>query len=91
MVVNIHEKIGGFILDILVVTNSCSQKKYDEICEKRIKPSIDPQQKFFRLMIEGLFKSNKGNVTALSALPVSASTVKKKKFHFEEDITDVVE
>ena len=56
MVVNIHEKIGGFILDILVVTNSCSQKKYDEICEKRIKPSIDPQQKFFRLMIEGLFK-----------------------------------
>jgi glycosyltransferase, family 1 len=89
MVVNIHEKIGGFILDILVVTNSCSQKKYDEICEKRIKPSIDPQQKFFRLMIEGLFKSNKGNVTALSALPVSASTVKKKKFHFEEDITDV--
>lgn len=76
-------------MDILVVTNSCSQKKYDEICEKRIKPSIDPQQKFFRLMIEGLFKSNKGNVTALSALPVSASTVKKKKFHYEEDITDV--
>lgn len=75
-------------MDILVVTNSCSQKKYDEICEKRIKPSIDPQQKFFRLMIEGLFKSNKGNVTALSALPVSASTINQKKFSYEEDITD---
>lgn len=72
-------------MDILVVTNSCSQKKYDEICKKRIKPAIDPQQKFFRLMISGLAEANKGSVTALSALPVSASTIEQKTFDYEED------
>ena len=72
-------------MDILVVTNSCSQKKYEEICKKRIRPVIDPQQKFFRLMISGLSEANNGNVTALSALPVSASTFAQKTFFYEEE------
>ena len=72
-------------MDILVVTNSCSQKKYDEIRKKRIKPAIDPQQKFLRLMISGLSEANKESVMALSALPVSASTIKQKTFDYEED------
>ena len=72
-------------MDILVVTNSCSQKKYEEICKKRIRPVIDPQQKFFRLMISGLSEANNGDVTALSALPVSASTFAQKTFFYEEE------
>ena len=72
-------------VDILVVTNSCSQKKYEEICKMRIKPIIDPQQKFCRLMISGLSEANNGNVTAVSALPVSASTVAQKVFPCEEE------
>ncbi len=75
-------------MDILVVVNSCSQKKYEEICKKRIKSVIDPQQKFFRLMISGLSEANNGNVTALSALPVSASTVAQKTFSYEEEIDE---
>ncbi len=75
-------------MDILVVTNSCSQKKYEEICKKRIKPVIDPQQKFFRLMLSGLSEANDGKVMALSALPVSASTVKQKTFAYEEESDD---
>lgn len=75
-------------MDILVVTNSCSQKKYEEICKKRIRPVIDPQQKFCRLMISGLSEANNGNVTALSALPVSASTITQKTFYYEEEIDE---
>lgn len=41
---------------------------------------IDPQQKFFRLMISGLSEANNGKVFALSALPVSASTISQKSF-----------
>jgi glycosyltransferase involved in cell wall biosynthesis len=72
-------------VEILVVTNSCSQKKYEEIRKKRIRQVIDPQQKFFRLMISGLSEANNGNVTALSALPVSASTIVQKTFTYEEE------
>lgn len=72
-------------MDILVVTNSCSQKKYDEIRKKRIKPAIDPQQKFFRLMISGLSEASKESVMVLSALPVSASTIEQKMFDYEAD------
>lgn len=75
-------------MDILVVVNSCSQKKYEEICKKRIRPTIDPQQKFCRLMISGLSEANNGNVTALSALPVSASTVAQKTFSYEEEVDE---
>lgn len=72
-------------MEILVVTNSCSQKKYEEIRKKRIRQVIDPQQKFFRLMLSGLSEANNGNVTALSALPVSASTIAQKTFAYEEE------
>mgnify|MGYP004479112307 CR=1 FL=1 len=75
-------------MDILVVTNSCSQKKYSEICKNRIRAAIDPQQKFFRLLISGLSAVSEGNVVALSALPVSASTIKQKVFDYEADISD---
>ena len=64
-------------MDILVVTNSCSAEKYKEICKIRKIASIDPQQKFFRLMITGLGE-NESEVSAISALPVSGSSVKKK-------------
>lgn len=67
-------------MKMLVVTNSCSEKTYEQICKLRKKSIVDPQQKFFRLLIEGLSKNNGVEVTALSALPVSASTVKKYIF-----------
>jgi glycosyltransferase involved in cell wall biosynthesis len=72
-------------VDILVVANSCSSDKYEQICKMRKKATIDPQQKFFRLLVSGLKESNYGSVTVLSALPVSASTVQKKHFTLEDD------
>lgn len=72
-------------MDLLVVTNTCSAKKNLELNKKRKKRTIDPQQKFFRLFIEGLNYQQNVNVTVLSALPVSASTVEQKKFEYEEE------
>ena len=68
-------------MDILVVTNSCSDKTYQQVQRKRKRTIVDPQQKFFRLMIDGLAVNGHGNITAMSALPVSASTVDQYVFH----------
>ena len=72
-------------MEILVVTNSCSTKKYDEVCRMRKKAIVDPQQKFFHLMIQGLASIDGVNVKSLSALPVSASSVERKLFSLEDD------
>lgn len=73
---------------ILIVTNSCSENKYKFVCSKRKNAIIDPQQKFFRLFIEGLGEIPECDVEVLSALPVSASTVKKYVFKYDEETTN---
>lgn len=75
-------------MNILVVTNSCSAIKFKSVCGMREKNTLEPQQKFFRLFIEGLGKNEECNVTVLSALPISASTVKKYIFKYQNEITD---
>ena len=74
-------------MKILVVTNSCSEKKYKSVCEMRNKTVLDPQQKFFRLLIDGLGKIKNCEVEVLSALPVSSSTVKKYIFKYKSETT----
>lgn len=68
-------------MEILAVTSSCSEKMYQTVCKMRKQMIVDPQQKFFRLMLDGLASNEQVNVTAISALPVSASTVKQYVFH----------
>lgn len=75
-------------MKILVVTNSCSAKKYEEVCKLRYKTIVDPQQKFFRLFIDGLSRLDGVEVEVLSALPVSASTVNQKRFEYETEVTE---
>ena len=74
-------------MEILIASNSCSEKKYQQICGMRKKKLIDPQQKFFRLMIDGFAANPQANVTVASALPVSASTVNQYVFRKETEIT----
>lgn len=73
-------------MKILVVTNSCTDEKYKSICEIRKYKMIDPQQKFFRLFIDGLGQTDGCDIEVLSALPVSASTVDKYVFGYKQDI-----
>ena len=75
-------------MDILVVTNSCSDKTYQQIQRKRKRTIVDPQQKFFRLMIDGLAANKHSNITAASALPVSASTVDQYVFRGTAEKTE---
>lgn len=74
-------------MKILVVTNSCSEKKYQTVCNMRNKMIVDPQQKFFRLLIDGFGSLDDVEVEVLSALPVSASTVQQKRFKYETEVT----
>lgn len=72
-------------MNLLVVTNTCSARKNIELNKIRSRNTLDPQQKFFRLFIEGMGQQADVKTTVLSALPVSASTVKQKKFMYEEE------
>lgn len=74
-------------MKILMVTNSCSERMYQEICAMRKKSLVDPQQKFFRLLIEGLAKNDNCDIEVLSALPVSASTVNRYVFPYRTETT----
>ena len=74
-------------MKILVVTNSCSANKYEDVCKWRHKTIVDPQQKFFRLFVDGLSSLDAVEVEVLSALPVSASTVRQKRFEYEAEVT----
>mgnify|MGYP004508158367 CR=1 FL=1 len=67
-------------MEVLTMTNSCSEIMYKSVCQMRKQMIVDPQQKFFRLLIDGLAGNEMVNVTAASALPVSASTVKQYIF-----------
>lgn len=85
---NLNGTKGDGCLNILVVTNSCSNDLYQQIQQKRKHTFVDPQQKFFRLMIDGLAANDHSNITAVSALPVSASTVDQYVFHGTAEKTE---
>ena len=72
-------------MNILYISTSCSPRKYQEVYEMRTVKAIEPQQKFNALLIEGISKQSDVKVTALSALPVSASTCSVKYFQYEEE------
>ena len=74
-------------MKILVVTNSCSEEMYKKVCDLRTGKIVDPQQKFFRLLIDGLASVKGIDVEVMSALPVSASTVKQYVFGAKEEKT----
>ena len=84
----LERRIGVMIMKILVVTNSCSAKKYEEVCKLRHQTIVDPQQKFFRLFIDGLSMLDKVDVEVISALPVSSSTVHQKRFDYDTEVTE---
>lgn len=69
-------------MKIVFITSTCSQKKYTELFYARKEKIIDPAQKFFDQIIRGVANSEH-EVISIGALPVSASTIKKKLFRKE--------
>lgn len=72
-------------LKILFVTSSCSDNKYSSILKMRKSPVLDPQQKFFRLLMEGVANGYSNEVDCLSIPPISASTIDQAAFNAECD------
>ena len=58
--------------EVLLVSGLCSTSKYRWITEIRTVPSLDPAQRMFQAIAEGLTE-NGCNVTCISALPMGTS------------------
>ena len=58
--------------EVLLVSGLCSTSKYRWITEIRTVPSLDPAQRMFQAIAEGLAE-NGCNVTCISALPMGTS------------------
>lgn len=73
-------------MEILYISTSCSKEKYNELFSLQKKPTLQPQVKFHRQIIEGLSKVQDVNVTCLSAYPISSSTCDINSFEETEEI-----
>jgi len=65
-------------MEILFVSGTCSKKKYEYIYNLRDTKMLDPSQKFYDLLINGMCNYGKVNIKCLSAVPISASCTKRK-------------
>ena len=75
-------------MELLVATDTCSKKKEEYLAKRRDKQVVNPQQKFFRLLIEGLSEQANMSATVISALPVSASTYEQRIFRHETEVVN---
>ena len=67
--------------EVLLVSGLCSTSKYRWITEIRTVPSLDPAQRMFQAIAEGLAE-NGCNVTCVSALPMGTSNTDKAHIAF---------
>lgn len=75
-------------MNILIITNSCSIKKYNEIEKNRRINVLGAQQKFFNFVIRGLAHEKKNRITVLVVPPVSASSYDRYKWEYEEETVE---
>ena len=66
---------------MLLISGLCSASKYKWITEIRTAPSLDPAQRMFRAITEGLTE-NGCNVTCISALPMGTSNTDMTHMEF---------
>ena len=68
---------------ILLTTASSSKQKYKKIYEERKIPMIDPSQKFFQMLVDGITAKNNANVICLTELPISRKVHDRKIWKME--------
>ena len=68
-------------MEILLVSGLCSTNKYEWITKVRTTPSLDPAQRMFLAIVEGLHE-NGCNVTCISALPMGTSNTNAENRYF---------
>ena len=67
--------------EVLLISGLCSASKYNWVTEIRTAPSLDPAQRMFRAITEGLTE-NGCNVTCISALPMGTSNTDETHMTF---------
>lgn len=78
-------------MNIIYVSNSCSNERFNEMQKDGTIRNLPPAQKYHRLLMEGLVKNIDGKVYSLSALPVNSSTAKKIFFKRETEAKNGIE
>ncbi len=75
---------------LLIVSSTCSAGKYKEIYEKRNRPMLDSNQKFFLSLIDGLKTIENLFVDCVTTLPISHRCYSEKFVKSEEEVADGV-
>lgn len=78
-------------MEVLIVSALCSAKKYRWVTEIRTATSLDPAQRMFLAVTDGL-RENGANVTCISALPMGTSNtdVEHRFFPRSEEVENGV-
>ena len=57
-------------MDIIYLSSSCSDRKFDELRERGMTRKLPQAQKYHSLLIEGIAQNLDGTIYAISAFPV---------------------
>lgn len=74
------------IMDIIYLSSSCSDGKFNQLREKGYTRKLPQAQKYHNLLMEGLAATVDGKITAISAYPVNRQWTKKICFSHEEEL-----
>ncbi len=77
-------------MDIIYLSSSCSEKKFEELREKGITRKLPQAQKYHNLLMEGLAKNIDGTLYSISAFPVNRAWTKQVKFEREEETVNKI-
>lgn len=72
-------------MDIIYLSNSCSDEKFNALREKGITQKLPQAQKYHKLLMEGLVRNIDGELYSLSAFSVNRKWTKQIRFKREEE------
>lgn len=75
---------------ILMISSSCSEKKYNKIISRRTKKLLDSGQKFFLSIVDGLKTIEGINIDCLTSLPISFGSYPDRLIADEDECYDNV-
>lgn len=73
-------------MNIFFISNACSDRKLSQINKIKTKQLLNPSQKYFSLLVQGITKSEDcSHIFQIAPLPVAPSNCKKKVFRGEQE------
>lgn len=74
------------MMNIIYLTSTYSQQRFDELTAKKAITKMPQAQKYHHLLLEGLRKVCLGELTVISSYPVTNDG--RRKHHYEEELED---